>query len=131
MELNVREKEIFCKLANYLICVDGIIAEQELATFEAYNQEMNYNYAFDNSININLKELTMELSDSSARIKKIICFELLALAHADSNYSSDEHSAIDDIRDLLNITPEDRSTMSGCIYQIMETYSKLGKILNN
>lgn len=49
MALKDKEKEVFRKLANYIILADGI-TEAELKFFEQYNFEMGITYKIKNTI---------------------------------------------------------------------------------
>lgn len=84
--LNDTEKEVFCKLANIIACIDGVVPE-ELNSLSLYNREMGTNFSFVNNPKDSVDDLINQISKSSEKSKKIIAFELIGLAYADAEYS--------------------------------------------
>lgn len=127
-KLNEKEKILFCKLANYVACVDGIVKE-ELDCLSQYNFEMGINFEFEANCNVSVDEIIGELSDSSPETRNIIAFELIGLANADSNYSPNELKTVTEICFKLNVSPNKQKDMENLIEKIMNLYSEAVALL--
>lgn len=99
--LNPTEKDNFMKLAVAVIKADGVVEESEKQILSAYANEMpipvcNLDEQCDaDSI---IKEFAMT---STPQTKRIIFFELLALAFADGNYATEEKALVQQLADAF------------------------------
>ena len=126
--LNDTEKEVFCKLANIIACIDGVVPE-ELNSLSLYNREMGTNFSFVNNPKDSVDDLINQISKSSEKSKKIIAFELIGLAHADADYSQNEMKAVTEICFKLNIDPNKQRNMEKLVKNILEMYSEAAELL--
>ncbi len=127
-KLNSKEKDVFCKLANYVACIDGIV-EEELESLDLYNTEMGTNYHFKEDVDFSISDLIKELDQSTKEIKKIISFEIIGLANADTNYSQNERKAVDEICLNLEISKDTQKKMEEIVIRLLSTYKETAELL--
>ena len=127
-KLNKKEKEVFCKLANYVACVDGI-AKEEIELLDQYNLEMGTQYKFETNCKYSIEELTQQLSSSTLEARKIIAFELIGLANSDSDYSSNEIQAVTQICFALKVDPNTQKEMENLVEKLMSLYHEVAELI--
>lgn len=127
-KLNKKEKDVFCKLANYVACVDGI-AKEELELLDQYNLEMGTHYKFEANCKYSIEELTQQLGNSTLETRKIIAFELIGLANSDSDYSSNEIQAVTQICFALKVDPNTQKEMENLVERLMSLYHEVADLI--
>lgn len=127
-KFNNKEKEAFCKLANYVACVDGIVKE-EIETLAKYNQEMGTNYNFKDKIDDSLDELVNKFSESSNEVKKVVAFELIGLANVDSDYSKNEIKCVNDICSKLGLDEKTIKRTEEVVTNLLKVYNDIVSII--
>lgn len=129
-ELNDVCKKAFWRLSNYMIAVDSEIEESEMAMLNEYKKELRCNYEVEKVSAEEASEILKELSTCDSRTKKIIYFELLGLAYADADYAKEEKSAMRELQSSLGVSDSEVAELTDCVAAIMDTYKRLGSVLN-
>lgn len=104
--LNSKEKENFLKLAVAEIKADGVIEETEMQTLSTYANEMQIPVCnTDDPVDVDAVVSEFSLN-STAQVKRIVLVELLALAFADGDYSSEEKGLVQQIASAFNFNDD-------------------------
>ena len=99
--IDMSDRNLFVKLANMLIRIDGVITEDEKNIINAYKQETQLEEIFYN-VNETVESIVKKISDDKV-VRNIIVFELLGIAYSDANYSVEEKDFITKICKQLGI----------------------------
>ena len=104
--LNSKEKDNFLKLAVAAIKADGVIEETEMQTLSTYANEMQIPVCnTDDPVDVDAVVSEFSLN-STAQVKRIVLVELLALAFADGDYSSEEKGLVQQIASAFNFNDD-------------------------
>ena len=99
--IDMNDRNLFVKLANMLIRIDGVITEDEKNIINAYKQETQLEKVFY-EVNETVESIVKKISDDKV-VRNIIVFELLGIAYSDANYSVEEKNFITKICKQLGI----------------------------
>ena len=99
--IDMSDRNLFVKLANMLIRIDGVITEDERNIINAYKQETQLEEIFYD-VNETVESIVKKISDDEV-VRIIIVFELLGIAYSDANYSVEEKDFIIKICKQLGI----------------------------
>lgn len=99
--IDMSDRNLFVKLANMLIRIDGVITENEKNIINAYKQEIQLEEVFYD-VNETVESIVKKISDDKV-VRNIIVFELLGIAYSDANYSVEEKDFITKICKQLGI----------------------------
>lgn len=99
--IDINDRNLFVKLANMLIRIDGVITEDEKNIINAYKQETQLEKVFY-EVNETVESIVKKISDDKV-VRNIIVFELLGIAYSDANYSVEEKDFITKICKQLGI----------------------------
>lgn len=99
--IDMSDRNLFVKLANMLIRIDGVITEDERNIINAYKQETQLEEIFYD-VNETVESIVKKISDDKV-VRNIIVFELLGIAYSDANYSVEEKDFIIKICKQLGI----------------------------
>lgn len=99
--IDMNDRNLFVKLANMLIRIDGVITEDEKNIINAYKQETQLEKVFY-EVNETVESIVKKISDDKV-VRNIIVFELLGIAYSDANYSVEEKDFITKICKQLGI----------------------------
>ncbi len=126
--LSIEEKGIFMELAYNLVYADGKYDEQERLTIENYCHEMNMD-SFYERIGISVDDCIKSLGKSSNESKKIIIFELMALAIVDGDYSTEERKIIKKILDANGIDDEFANSVEQLLYKYIDWQKNMNNLI--
>lgn len=124
--LNTNQKLLFTSLVYNLAASDGDVSEDERMVIESYSAEMEMEISLEN-VDADMDNIISQISNmSGVREKKIIVFEMIGLAMADSNFDEGEREIV---RKALRIFNLDVEFGDFCERKIAE-YLKLQEELN-
>ncbi len=101
--LNSREKDHFLKLAMAIMKADGVIGESKKLMLSDYANEMkitSFNLEERCETDKIIEEFVMT---STPKTKRIVFLELLALAFADGNYSTEEKTLVQQLANAFKL----------------------------
>lgn len=101
--LNPTEKDNFMKLAVAVIKADGIVEESEKQILFAYANEMQISVCNLDEQNDNDSFIKEFAANSTPQTKRIVFLELLALAFADGNYTTEEKALVQQIASTFEL----------------------------
>lgn len=128
-KLTSEQKELFLDLCIFLSNADGNFSDAEKLSIEQYCNEMNISdvrYETSNKFE-DIVDLLCE--KTSAIEKKIIVFEILALALADSEYSESEKKMVNTITSKFDISDTLREEMVTIIQKLTAIYVDVNAIV--
>lgn len=129
-ELSLKEKKAFLEVADKLISVDNIKANEELNMLLQYRNEMNLNEKEYKIGELTLESSVKQLKKLDNVMKKKVFFELIALAMCDNNYSIEEKNYIIELQKTFSIDNDKAREFEKCVKDINIIYKKLGELIN-
>ena len=92
--LNTEQKKLFFSVAYNLASADGDFSESEKRAINGYSMEMEMEFKIED-VDKDLNRVISNLSQICGnREKKIVIFEMIGLAMADSNYDNNERKIV-------------------------------------
>ncbi|MGN0939230.1 MAG: hypothetical protein ACI4OD_07255 [Selenomonas sp.] len=123
--LKPEAKQLFMEFAYSLAHEDGNFAESEKTMMAAYQQEMGVTFDYEH-VPKDVHGLVQTMAETlTLQEKKIAFFELVGLAMADSDYSTEERNALKELAQALGMT----ETYSQSCEKLLEEYFVLQKKL--
>lgn len=127
--LSKEEKEIFLGIAFHLAVADGDYSDEEKEVMNGYCQETQC--VFDEKtmvkpIDTLIKAIKL---NSDNRVKKIFIFELIGLVMADSNYSEDERTLINNLEMEFDIGPGFAENCETVLSEYIAFQTKLNQLI--
>ncbi|WP_066870771.1 hypothetical protein [Clostridium mediterraneense] len=117
--LNKKEANAFVNLVSEFALADHDINLEEKALIEEACEEMGL--ADDLLESMSLEEAIALFKNSSAKVKKIVYFELLRLGLVDEDYDMDEVEFLNHVCEELEIARSDRFAFAGYFYKYSDT----------
>ena len=129
-QLDIREKEAFMELANWISNVDVDIhdATEEEKVLALYLYEMGME---DNGYQLKNRPLSSILSDfESERSKNIAFIEMFALVFADGIYTDEEKHAVNEITKQFGFTVEKQKRFETWIIKVNDIYAEGSSLID-
>lgn len=128
-ELNAKQKEIFLDLGIGLASVDGKFSNEEKNTVRLLCDEMCIEYRY--MAKVSPEEATQFfVTEANPRIQRIVVFELLGIAMADSVYQDCEFAMITNIAKAFSINEREVDQICEAIKQLYGLYTKFSRFIN-
>lgn len=128
--LSTKEKELFMELANYLMKVDNVIADNEIEMLEGFRHEMNLPVELYSIMNLSKDVLLNEFSKIEKINKKKIIIELLGLALSDKNFDTKENEFLLELCNITQVSENKINELKDLILDLNTIYQKFGLFLN-
>ena len=122
--LSKKEKSVFARLLLKLAEIDGVVSPQEEDLISVYLSEMDLSQDDIGFSESTIDELIEVFSRSSEVVKKSTFIELLALAHADNDYSKSEQELLNSIQSSFSLTDDYVNQVIAWINEITPIYIK-------
>ncbi|WP_410208440.1 hypothetical protein [Fusobacterium sp.] len=129
-QLSNKDKEYFWKLTNYLMMADGKIADEEIAIMKEYAEEMEYEKKIEKVSKEEVEKVVENLKSHSPREKRIIYFELLALAFSDLVFADEEKMFLDEVGEKFGILENERNEMIDIVNGLTILYRDIYQFIN-
>ena len=126
--LSQEAKGAFWNLALNLIQDEGGIKDEEQQMMLSYQQEMGISDAGSLRLE-SVDEAIGKLLAETDATKRIVFFELLALANVDSDYSEDEREKMDFLQKSLGLSSETIRELESILHEIFHVYAKAAKVI--
>lgn len=128
-ELNTKQKNRFLDLGISLAVADGDFSDTEKNTIHLLCDEMRIadRYTAEVSREEVVRFFTTE---ASSRIQRIVVFELLGIAMADSVYETREHETMIEMASAFSISENEIYEIREAITQLYGLYTKFSRFMN-
>lgn len=128
-QLETSDRKTFLELAHITANSDGVIVDQEIEILERYRDEMNLSHKEYEIQNISMETIIGELKSRSDEIKKIILFELMAIAFSDGIYDENQKQIMKYLQDSFEISPEEYEKLKELLNQLNQIYEKINSAI--
>jgi len=125
--LEKEDRKFFLELANYIVKVDGNIAEKEVMMLNLFRKEgelIDYNFS-----NLELDEIINYFKDKAMAIKKSVFFEATSIILVDEEIHIREKETLDKLKMELNLTNEDEINAVRIISDLTNAYVEAHKFI--
>lgn len=119
-ELNTNERVAFVNLVDLFAKVDQVFEKEEEELIEDYLTE--FTLEKDVIGTLSLEEIKKEFENSTERIKKIVCFELVILALVDGQYEDEEIDFLKNFSKEIGVNERKLKVMEGYFLNFKEIY---------
>lgn len=126
MQLHSEQKYAFMTLARNLVAADNVFTPDEQAMMEQYRQEMG----LENDGDVSSEQAIACFSSATGNIQKKIMFELLALAYADTNYSSEEQMYLKKLLTAFGLHEDFLVSARDVLSALDDVYKRLAVLLD-
>ena len=128
-ELNAKEKESFLDLGIGLASVDGKFSDEEKNTVRLLCDEMGIEYRYTAKVSPE-EAAQFFVTEANPRIQRIVVFELLGIAMADSIYQDCELAMITNIAKAFSINEREVTQICEAIKQLYGLYTKFSRFID-
>ena len=119
----------YLNLAYTMITSDSNITSEELQTLNLYTTELNLSHLPDLSV-IDVTETLYKFQDLPKVLLKKVYFELFSLAYADSSFSQEERSLLDQFVSFFDLPNSEIQEIENITIKLLFDYEQLGHIIN-
>ena len=128
-ELNAKQKDRFLDLGISLAVADGHFSDAEKNTIHLLCDEMRIEDRYE--IQATPEEaIRFFRSETSRRIQRIVAFELLGIAMADSVYETREREMVDELAKAFSIGDDEMKEISDAVEQLYGLYVKFSRFVD-
>ncbi len=127
-QLTKEEQYSFMNLVSVLIMADNTITKEEMDIFNAYLIEIGKIIPFNEHVNL---EVELEkIRNMPIHKKKMVYFELLAVAKGDNDFAVEEKNLMKKIQNSFGITDEEASIIEIYLDKLTNLYKELSVVLS-
>lgn len=119
-ELNQKERVAFVNLVEVFAKVDQVFEKEEKELIEDYLGEFTLEKEVIGTLN--LEEIKETFKNSTERVKKIVCFELVILALVDGEYEDEEIDFLKEFAKAIGVDGRKLKLMEGYFLNFKEIY---------
>lgn len=127
-ELNQTEKENFISLAVDAANANGELADEEYLMLQEYCREMLIPY-FEADRAKSVSEIIPEFARSTARVKKIVIFELIGLLVADGEFDNKEKNFLKEFSNGIGVNDKEVDKLTDLFNEYMDLSKKISETL--
>lgn len=128
-ELNATQKDRFLDLGIRLATTDGDFSEAEKEAIHLLCDEMRIADRYDEEASPE-EAIHFFASEADRRIQRIVVFELLGIAMADSVYHSNEQELITKAAKAFSIGDDEIKEISDAVVELYGLYVKFSRFIN-
>ncbi len=123
------QKQFFLDLCLHAMYSDSKITSEEKECIELYCNEMEILPRYEQEYSSTAKVLTQLVDIASKQELRIIYFEILALMHADSEFSSHEKDFIIELAKAFSITTAEQENLLKALEELLTINAKVNAIV--
>jgi tellurite resistance protein len=126
--LTTEEKHAFLDIAVYMISIDGTIQDNESSELKRLNNELGddaKNYKSGSH-----KAAIKTLHQSPQAHRRIVLLNLIALSMSDDLYHAEEHSLIEQLLEVWDISAKKKTELFRLVYQLKDLREKTKLVIN-
>ena len=127
-KLDRNAKKGFWNLANALVRADGQISAEEAQMLKDYSGELALEDS-DIPLEGTFEETARKLAGQSFTERKIIFFELLALAYADKSYSREERQEMKILQSAFQLSDEWTDALEKTLRDVLGVYAETERVV--
>lgn len=128
-ELNAKQKNRFLDLGIGLAAADDDFSDAEKDTLHLLCDEMRIDDRYEAEVSPE-EAIRFFASESSQRIQRIVVFEMLGIAMADSVYENSERKLIAEAAKAFSIEDDEIKEVSDAVVQLYRLYLKFSRFVN-
>ena len=130
MNLSEKVKKSFLELAYLVAVADNNFSDEEKIVMEAYKNELQIDYDFQNMDNINLDSVIQSIClNANEAEKKIIVFEIIGLAMTDNLYDDNERKTVKQINEAFQMDAAYPSKCESLIEKYVELQTQIDALV--
>lgn len=127
-ELSAEQKDRFLDLGIGLAIADGVFADEEKKAIHLLCDEMRIEDRYEAELSPE-EAIQFFASQASRHIQRIVVFELLGIAMADSVYKASERKLVVEAVKAFNISDDEIKEISDVVSQLYKLYIKVSRFV--